>query len=378
MAATTPQEPPSHGAPHIAVRTQWSLHHDGAGGGLSARAIALLVQVQQHGSLQAAAKALGLSYRHAWDVVQHSEAYCQAPLVRMERGKGSQLTALGEKLVWADRRLAASLKPVLDSLASEIAAELGRAQQRTTVPPLRLHASHGFAIERLVEQLLADGVGLALSYGTSTAAAAALRDGACDAAGFHLPQGEAAEATRAHYAPWLEGQDWVMVDVAVRRQGLMVRAGNPCEIFSLRDLERPGVQFVNRQTGSGTRLLLQTLLAQQGVDSQCITGFEQSQPTHAAVAAHVAAGMADVGFGLEPPARACRLDFVPVVHEDYFLLCRSEALALPAMQVLLATLRDANFTASVQGLPGYDLRHAGRVRAWLNAVAADHMVGASG
>lgn len=347
---------------HIAIRTLWTLHN-AQGSSLSPRAIELLVQVQAHGNLQAAAKAMGLSYRHAWDMVQQCEAYFQAPLVHMARGKGSRLSALGEKIVWADRRIAAGLKPVLDSLSSEISTELARALQHTA-QPLRLHASHGFAIERVAEQLHADGLPLTLSYGTSTAAAAALRDGACDAAGFHLPQGPAAAATRAHYQQWLGDGEWVMVDVALRRQGLMVHAGNPCEIFSLHDLVREGVQFVNRQAGSGTRLLLEELLHQQGIDHKGITGFEQSQSTHAAVAAHVAAGMADVGFGLEPAARAFKLDFVPVVREDYFLLCRPQTLAVPTMQALLQTLRDADFLASLHSLPGYDFRYAGRLRPW--------------
>lgn len=361
---------PEHAAalpqvPHLAIRTQWTLH-SGVGAALPVRAIELLVLVHQHGSLQAAAKALGVSYRHAWDVVQQCETYFHAPLLVMVRGKGSRLTALGEKLVWAERRIAAGLKPVLDSLASEITAELGRAlhcEQR----PLRLHASHGFAIERLAEHLAAQGVALALHYGTSTAAAAALHEGACDVAGLHLPVGPMEEVTRAHYQPWLGQEALCIIDIAQRRQGLMVRPGNPREIFGLADLAQPGVQFINRQTGSGTRLLLDALLQHQGIDPQCIPGFEQSQNTHAAVAAHVAAGMADVGFGLELPARACQLDFVPVVQEHYFLLCRPATLQLPAVQAILHALHERTFLAGEAQLPGYDFTHAGRVRDWPKA-----------
>lgn len=348
--------------PHISIRTLWSMHGE-LDTSLTPRAIELLAEVQTHGNLQAAAKAMGLSYRHAWDMVQKCEEHFKTPLVQMERGKGSKLTALGEKIVWADRRISATLKPVLDSLASEITSELGRVLDNYQ-QPLRLHASHGFAIERLANQLRTEGVALELNYGTSTAAVAALKDESCDAAGLHLPHGAAADASRKHYLQWLGTEDFVTIHMAVRRLGLIVRRGNPCEVFSLRDLTRHGVRFINRQNGSGTRLLLQNLMSQEGIDSKNVIGFEQSQPTHSAVAAHVAAGMADVGFGLEPPAREYKLDFVPIVLEDYFLLCRPHLLNQVAMRQLLEILNKRSFVDSLGILPGYDVSEAGRLSSW--------------
>lgn len=346
----------------ISIRPVWTIQDPG-GPALPARLIELLVQVHEQGSLLAAARALGLSYRHAWDLVRQGEAQFNAPLLRMERGKGSQLTDLGGKIVWADHRILARLKPALDSLASELAAEIGRAVSDAPAL-LRLHASHGFAVERLIERLTQQGLRLELTYGSSTAAAAALHDGDCDAAGFHIPLGPAQDAALAHYRRWLAGEDLTIIDIAVRRQGLMVRAGNPKEIFSLADLARPQVRFINRQAGSGTRLLLEALLKAQGVDPGQIAGFEQGEYTHAAVAAYVASGMADVGFGLEPPARHFKLDFVPLAHERYFLLCRDALMDTPPMRTVLQTLRDPAFQAVVGALPGYDASVAGQVRPW--------------
>lgn len=345
----------------IAIRPAWTIQ-DADGAALSMRLIELLVQVHAQGSLLMAAKQMGVSYRHAWDLVRQGEAQFGAPLLHMERGKGSTLTELGEKIVWADHRIHARLKPSLDTLASELAAELGRAL-RESAPLLRLHAGHGFAVERLRR----DGLRTELTYGNCSTAAAAVHDGECDVAGFHLPIGPMQDVVLAHYAQWLGGEDLTVIDIATRRQGLMVRAGNPKEVFSLADLQREDVRFINRQAGSGTRLLLEALMKAGGFPSAAIAGFEHGEYTHAAVAAYVASGMADVGFGLETPARQ---DFVPLASERYFLLCRSPLVATPVLQQVLAALRDPGFKQLLDALPGYDGAIAGQVLKLEEAFAA--------
>ena len=345
--------------PHISIKPVWTIQHDD-GAALPPRLIELLVQVHAHGSLLAASQQLGLSYRHAWDLVRQGEAQFGRALLHMERGRGSTLSPLGEKLAWADQRITARLKPVLDSLASELATEIERAGAGDG-PSLRVHASHGFAIEKLIARLAADGQRVELTYGSSTASAAALHDGACDAAGFHIPEGPMQAAALAHYGRWLAGEEFTVIDIAQRRQGLMVAAGNPKKIYGLADLARPGVRFINRQAGSGTRFLLDGLLAAEGIASDRIAGYEHGEYTHAAVAAYVASGMADVGFGLEPPARQFKLDFLPLARERYFLLCRSALLGTPGLAGVLASLRDPAFRAELDTLPGYDATIAGRV-----------------
>jgi molybdate transport repressor ModE-like protein len=341
----------------IAIRPVWTIQ-EADGPPLPARLIELLVHVSEAGSLLLAAQRLGLSYRRAWDLVREGEAHFSAPLLLMARGRGSTLTELGQRIVWADRRIHARLRPVLESLSSELAGELADAL-REAPPALRLHATHGFAIERLVSRLTHDGLKLAFSYASGSAAAAALREGECDLAGMHIPIGAMEAAALRSYQPWLQGMPLTLVDIATRRQGLMVRPGNPKEVFALADLTRASVRFINRQAGSGTRLLLEGLLQAQGIDPMRIAGFEHGEYTHAAVAAYVASGMADVGFGLEPPARQFRLDFVPLATERYFLLCRDDVMASPALQTVLAVLREPAFRTTLQALPGYDARAAG-------------------
>lgn len=352
----------------ISIKPVWTLH-DPDRPPLPPRLLDLLVQVQATGSLLAACQPLGLSYRHAWDLVRQGEAHFDTPLLHMARGKGSTLTPLGEKLVWADHRIHARLKPVLDSLASELSAEI--AQLMSHLPAvLRLQASHGFAIERLVDALGRAGVPVEHRYGSSTEAVAALHDGACDVAGLHIPLGPAQAAALAHYRRWLDGDDLVVIDIAHRRQGLMVAAGNPRKVYELADLARGEVRFINRQVGSGTRLLLETMLAQAGISPEAIAGFEQGEFTHAAVAAYVASGMADVGFGLETAARQFKLDFLPLASERYFLLCRAATLEAPALQPVLALLRSDTFRAAMQALPGYNPVDLGRVTPLQAAFAA--------
>lgn len=341
----------------VSICPVWTIQEPD-GPALPARLIELLVDVAEAGSLLLAARHMGLSYRRAWDLVRQGEQEFGAPLLTMERGRGSTLTPLAARIVWADKRINARLRPVLESLSSELAQELASVLSGTPAA-LRLSASHGFAIERLIDRLTQDGMKLAFNYASCSTAAAALREGECDVAGMHIPVGPMEAVAVRHYRRWLKGIDLTLLHIGVRRQGLMVRPGNPKELFSLADLARPQVRFINRQAGSGTRLLLEGLLQVQGIDAGQIAGFEQSEYTHSAVAAYVASGMADVAFGLEPPARHFKLDYVPVASECYFLLCRDDMMHTPGVQQLLSVLRDPDFRDVLAGLPGYDPSLAG-------------------
>jgi len=370
-AFSTPTSDPCSPMKRISIKPTWTIQEPG-GPALPPRLLELLSQVHALGSLLAASQQMGISYRHAWDLVRQGETQFGLALLLMERGKGSTLSPLGEKLVWADHRIAARLKPVLDSLASELAAEI-HSTLSNEAAVLRIHASHGFAIEKLIESLGVHGLRIEHKYSSSLASAAALHDGACDAAGLHIPLGPMQDAALLHYWHWLAGEDLTLIDIATRRQGLMVPAGNPKKIYEVGDLTRPDVRFINRQAGSGSRFLLEGLLKAQGISPDSVAGFENGEFTHAAVAAFVASGMADVGFGLEPPARHFHLDFVPLANERYFLLCRTAVMTSPAMTVVLQALNDPAMRFELNALPGYDAANAGRVTPLREAFPAlDH------
>ena len=144
----------------------------------------------------------------------------------------------------------------------------------------------------------------------------------------------------------------------------MVKAGNPKEIVGIKDLLRPDVAFINRQRGSGTRILLDYYLRQEGLDPREIEGYQREEFTHMAVAAAVAGGAADVGMGILAAARSLGLDFVPLAEERYELAIPREYFALEGVQQLLEVIKSPAFRQQVEALGGYDLRDTGTIR-WI-------------
>jgi molybdate-binding protein len=285
------------------------------------------------------------------------------PLVDAGRGRGSTLTPLAEKLIWADRRIAARLSPMLSSLASELEHELERALPQVASAPvtLRLHASHGFAVAALVEQLETAQLSVELRYRNSIESVAALARGECDLAGFHVPIGEFAVPAARRYRQWLRAGDHSLIHLAVRSQGLFVAPGNPLKIRSLTDLRRPDVRFVNRPEGSGTRMLTELMLAKQGISPSEINGYASTEFTHAAVAAYIASGMADVGVGVQTAAQRFGLQFMPLLRERYYLAVPTAVLQQPMMKKALALMQSPRYRSSVSSLVGYEAGETGRV-----------------
>lgn len=343
----------------IQITPQWQLAR-GAGFDALPRLIALLVAVHDTGTLRAACARLGLSYRHAWGLIKRAEGHFGAPFLISRRGQGAKLSALGEKLVWADRRIAARLGPVMDSLSAEIETEIERALTQAQ-GILRLHASHGFAVETLRARFSEQGLPLDLRYCSSTEALAGLAHGRCDLAGFHVPTGRFEAAMRAHYGHWLDPARHRLIQLATRRQGLMAAPGNPLAIHGLADLSRPGLRFVNRQPEAATRYLLDLMLKDAGVEPRQITGYDVTEFTHAAVAAYIASDMADVGFGVETPAQRFGLHFLPLITERYYFACTSEWLESAAAVAVLKELRTPALRARINALAGYDAMDSGTV-----------------
>lgn len=352
----------------VRIQPAWEIGND-AGQSLPPHLLELLVATRATGSLAAAARQIGLSYRYAWGLLGQADAVFGQSLLRMKRGRGAQLTPLGERLVWADNRIRARLSPMLDSLATELEAELERVV-RTRVTPLRIHASHGFGVETLRRAMAEAAQPLDLKYRSPDDALVALRTGACDIAGLHLPIGELEPVLFAHYRDKLDLDADRVIHLAMRRQGLVLAPGNPRGIETLQDLERPDIRMIHRQPGSGTRLLLEAMLARNGIAFHRIRACDVEELTHAAVSAYVASGLADVGFALEPPARRYGLDFYPLITEHYFFLCHNDVLESGRLQDLLALLRSDRFKLDMGRLPGYDPSWCGTVQTLPEAFAS--------
>ena len=137
------------------------------------------------------------------------------------------------------------------------------------------------------------------------------------------------------------------IQIAKREQGLIVNRSNPKKIYSIKDLTRKDIRFINRQPSSGTYFLLECLLNKNKIRSEEINGFQQGEYTHAAVAAFVASGMADVGLGLETPARNFDLDFIPIASERYFVAFNKETLNKNKLQKLISIIEDKEFEKTI-------------------------------
>ncbi|MEC4719780.1 substrate-binding domain-containing protein [Noviherbaspirillum sp. CPCC 100848] len=321
--------------------------------------IRLLTHIDSLGSIASAGRAMQLSYRHVWGLLREAEEVFGATLIVKRPGHGTRLSDLASALLQADRRIHARLAPTLESLASEIETEIRKA---LPAPPaaLRLFASHGFAVESLLALMRSRELPVEVRYRNSTEALAALANDECELAGFHVPVGEFEREALGQYMAWLSPEH-MLIELATRRQGLFVAQGNPKGIAGLPDLVRSDVRFVNRQAGSGTRMLLELMLKKQGLSAQGINGFETAEFTHAAVAAYIAGGMADVGFGVETAAARFGLRFIALAEERYFFAVKKKALDLPTVTTAIGLLRSEAFLAAVSELKGYDASATGRV-----------------
>ena len=323
--------------------------------------ITLLAAVRQQGSISAAARALGISYRHAWGSLKRWEqALGQAVLV-WDRGQAATLSAFGLQLLHAEQLAQARLAPQIEALHAELTRSLAVAFN-PNAQVLQMHASHDEALGLLQRHCAVQDLHLDASFTGSVDAIRALNEGRCTLAGFHTvlpaPRGSVAQYT---YQNLLTPGLHKLIGFATRAQGLIVAPGNPLGLHSLADVAAQQARFVNRALGTGTRVLIEELLASLDLTSGQIAGWQNTQPSHAAVAQAVRSKQADAGVGIEPAARALGLDFIPLATERYDLVCLKSTLDDPAMQTLRRILQAAPWQNKVNALPGYSANQSGQV-----------------
>ena len=345
---------------HIEIETIWRFHKEDSPQTIVVM-LGILDEIRRTGKLTSAASHAQLSYRHVWNLIEQWSEFFGVPLVETQRGKGTKLSEFGEKLVWAGQRTQARLSPQLENLAQELATEI-KPFLRTGPAVIRVHASHGFAVPKLRELLdQTPGIAIDLRYVSNQNSLASLAQGACDLSGVHLPRGELRQQNIDGAKKWLDPREHRVISFVTREMGLIVKRGNPLHIGSVGDIAARHARFVNRDHDSGTRLLFDQLLALNKVDATGINGLEQIEFTHAAVAAYVASDMADVSFGVEAAARQFGLDFIRLLTEDYFFVCRRAFLDTEPMQRLLEVVKGAAFREAVASLPGYRAVNTGEV-----------------
>jgi len=189
----------------------------------------------------------------------------------------------------------------------------------------------------------------------------AIRDEGAHLAGSHLLDPETGAYNIPYIRKYLEGVPVKVVRFLEREQGLIVPKGNPKGIRGLEDLSRPDVTFVNRQRGSGTRVLLDHLLKEAGIRPEEIKGYAHEEYTHLAVAVAVREGGADVGMGIRASAQALGLDFVPLATEQYDLVIPEWASGLEGVKALLDLLSSSELRRRIEALGGYDTWEMGKV-----------------
>jgi putative molybdopterin biosynthesis protein len=322
--------------------------------------IAMLAAVHASGSISGAARALGLSYRHVWGELKRWELELGHPLVRWAKGQPALLAPFGEKLLWAERRALARLAPQIEALRSELEHAFAVAFD-DGAGVITVSASHDEALPRLRDWIGArHRLHLDVEFGGSVDALAALNDGRCLLAGFHaLTEAPTRSPTARVYRPMLRPGRHKLIGFARRRQGLIVPAGNPLAITALDDLRR--LRFVNRQRGSGTRVVLDELLAQARIAPGAIDGYERVERSQQAAAEAVASKRADAAFGSAAVAHALGLDFVALAEERYMLATLAAHLKHPHVATLLAALQTPQWHAELDALRGHAAEHCGEV-----------------
>lgn len=194
----------------------------------------------------------------------------------------------------------------------------------------------------------------------------AIKRGETHLAGSHLLDPESGEYNLAYINQHLPGKKLRVVTLVGRTQGLFLSPGNPKNIQGLKDLSRKEISFVNRQRGSGTRLLLDYHLEQEGVDPAAVRGYEHEEFTHLSAAALVASGRADCALGIQAASHALKLDFLPLYSERYDLIIPQEFADSELLAPLMGLLQDPRFREAVSERPGYDVSQMGNLVANLS------------
>jgi molybdenum cofactor synthesis domain-containing protein len=223
--------------------------------------------------------------------------------------------------------------------------------------------SHDITLDILADEIRRRGHNIRISSGNvgSLGGLMALRKGTCHMAGSHLLDTETGEYNLSYIRRYLKGIKVKVFHLVLRDQGLIVAKGNPKNIKRIEDLTRDGVMFVNRQTGSGTRVLFDHKLEQLGIKTELIRGYDHEEFTHMAVAVDVLSGAADCGVGIYAAAKALDLDFVPMEQEQYDLIFPSHVLDHPAIKLVLETISSQQFKDRVAALGGYDSSKSGEL-----------------
>ncbi|MCP4116682.1 MAG: molybdopterin biosynthesis protein [Desulfobacteraceae bacterium] len=276
---------------------------------------------------------------------------------QLPRGSGS-ITTLTE----ADGiiRIPANTEGIAEG--EKVEAELIRplpAIEQTVV----ITGSHDNTLDLLADQIRRGSgtVSISSSHVGSMGGLMAIKKGACHMAGSHLLDPEDGSYNISYIKRYLPNESLWVVNLVMREQGLIVPKGNPRGIRDLSDLKQEDMAFINRQPGSGTRILMDYKMETLGIKPHEIKGYANEEYTHMSVAVAVLSGRADAGLGIHAAARALDLSFIPIVTEEYDLIIPDRFFHTEKIQTLIETIRTEDFKARVQALGGYGTEKTGEI-----------------
>src|SRR5580765_7466398 len=330
------------------------------GGDLDQPLFAVLEAVRDGGSIRRAATTLGRSYRYLWGVLRAWEKELDEPLIVWAQGEAARLTDFGHRLLWAELRARKRLQPHIEALRADLERVVAEARDERE-QLLTVCASHDLALPRPREHAAQEvKLSLDMRIQGSIDSVRSLNAGRCLVAGFHVPAlNGAAPIFAKALKPLLRPGLHKLIGCSRRTQGLMMRKEHADAVLAVADLPGSRLRFVNRQVGSGTRLLMDHLLHERGLKPRDVAGYESAiEESHVAIAACVAGGIADVGLGAEAAALEFGLHFLPIVAEDYFLACLKPNLEHPAVLRLRELLAGDAWARVLESLPGYSSAHA--------------------
>lgn len=223
--------------------------------------------------------------------------------------------------------------------------------------------SHDLVMDLWADFLIQRSLRLVSTNAGSMGGVMALKKGETHLSGIHLLDADSGDYNIHFLHRFVSDQNWLLLHLVKRQQGLIVAPGNPLGLQTIHDLPRDGIRYVNRQTGAGTRILLDYLLKKEKLDPAHINGYNREEYTHLAVAAAVKNGAADAGLGIFAAARALELDFVPLIEEEYDLCILPDLLPPGVLEILLETLQSEEFRREVLACGGYDPARSGTIKA---------------
>lgn len=312
----------------------------------------LLRDIGLGSSLVVASKKSGTSYRGAWGKLNQVEETLGMPLIVRTKGHGSKLTEFGEFVIQFISDMQAGYLEHGNLYQNILLKEIKNIQKTESKRWKFLSSS-----DSVIQKAAGEVKGLELKVAGSGESLERLLNNEAHIAGYHVSDQKSSKAIHQR----LSKNDIAIYPVMKRTQGLIVKKGNPLHIRSIEDLTNKKIRFINRQIGSGTRLLLDTLLMEEGVDPLTINGYLQEEFTHSAIANAILAGKADVGLGVKNIALENGLSFVPLRDEIFFIAMNKEMAAQAESSKLIRKIR--SYSGETPGYKAVSLNR--QIQDWL-------------